>query len=108
NSIPVSSTLRTPVPPKPAEAARTTSSSAKTSTIYHKVKRGETLIGIARQYGVPTSQLADWNGMDDDANVLLGQKLKVRVSSSANRAVAGSEPAARRRPVTTTSTRYET
>jgi membrane-bound lytic murein transglycosylase D len=33
----------------------------KVRKVYHKVRRGQTLYGIARRYGVKVSQIKDWN-----------------------------------------------
>lgn len=38
-------------------------SSSRQRTLYHKVRRGETLGGIARKYGVTISQVKKWNHM---------------------------------------------
>ena len=45
-------------------------------TISHKVVRGETLSGIAAHYGVSTSSLREWNGLQGD-KVRLGRMLKI-------------------------------
>jgi membrane-bound lytic murein transglycosylase D len=89
----------------------------RASVSYHKVKKGETLAGIARHYGVSQSDLASWNGIDRSTRVRSGQKLKIQggdaepavaaKSSSKKNDVASNEPKSRR-SVTTTSTRYET
>lgn len=54
--------------PKPA--------APKQSIVYHKVKKGETLTGIARKYGVSTADLRDWNKMKKDG-VTIGESLKI-------------------------------
>jgi LysM repeat protein len=41
----------------------------------HTVARGETLSGIARQYGVSVSELADLNGIEDPDLIFAGQTL---------------------------------
>ena len=46
------------------------------TAISHKVGKGETLSGIAAQYGVSTSDLRAWNGLQGD-KVRLGQVLKI-------------------------------
>ena len=45
-------------------------------TITHKVAKGETLSGIAAHYGVSTSALQEWNGLQGD-KVRFGQALKI-------------------------------
>jgi len=48
---------------------------------YHKVRKGETLGGIARRYHVSTSQLKAWNDMQG-STILVGQKLRVSPGGS--------------------------
>lgn len=48
----------------------------KQKVIYHKVKKGETLSGVARRYKVTLSQLRKWNGMKKDT-IRIGQSLKI-------------------------------
>lgn len=47
------------------------------------VKRNDTLFGIARQHGLPVSQLADRNGISRNTQVYVGQRLIVSASSPA-------------------------
>lgn len=49
----------------------------------HKVQRGETAFGIARQYGVSSKALADWNGLSGDLSVREGQFLIIPVAGAA-------------------------
>ncbi len=42
-----------------------------------KVRRGDTLYGIARRYRVSPSQLANANGLSHDAMLRIGQRLKI-------------------------------
>lgn len=46
-------------------------------TTYHKIKRGETLGGIARRYGVSVNQLMRWNGIKNAARIREGQRLRI-------------------------------
>jgi len=46
------------------------------NTIYHKIKRGETLSTIARKYGVTVSQLRSWNQIKG-SNITAGKRLRV-------------------------------
>ncbi len=43
---------------------------------YHTVKKGETLYGIARQYGVSATELSDWNQLNN-SGIKTGQQLIV-------------------------------
>lgn len=45
----------------------------------HRVARGETAFGIARQYNVSAKTLADWNGLGPDLAVREGQVLTIPV-----------------------------
>ena len=54
--------------PTPTSAARTTT---------HTVRRGDTLGGIAKRYGVTVSQLRSWNGLRNN-NLQVGKRLRVR------------------------------
>jgi membrane-bound lytic murein transglycosylase D len=52
------------------------------STVKHRVRRGDTLIGIARRYGVSVAELRSWNAIKGD-NIRLGQRLKIQAVESA-------------------------
>ncbi len=127
NSVPasVSSTPRRPAATPVASETRAARSSetpreSSKKTTYHKVGRGETLTGIAKQYGVSTQDLAAWNGLDRNTNVRAGQKLKVQSDGTEkqtlaaksdkkkNDVAANETTSKKKRSVTTTSTRYET
>jgi murein DD-endopeptidase MepM/ murein hydrolase activator NlpD len=60
----------------------------------HKVQRGETAFGIARQYGVTSKALAEWNGLGPDLGVREGQFLIIPVAGATApvRAAAASAP----------------
>ena len=47
----------------------------------HRVRRGEHLTGIARQYDVTVRQLREWNGLSGDV-VKIGQRLRVAPAGS--------------------------
>ncbi|MEY4014570.1 MAG: hypothetical protein RLZZ290_1434 [Pseudomonadota bacterium] len=49
----------------------------------HRVKRGETLIGIALEYGVDWRELASWNQVTNPNRIEVGQMLTVRGPSAA-------------------------
>jgi LysM repeat protein len=44
--------------------------------LYHEVKSGETLFRISRVYGVPVTQLKEWNQLRDNT-IEVGQRLIV-------------------------------
>lgn len=50
--------------------------SEKSSLVYHKIRRGETLNQIASSYGVTTDQLRDWNDISGN-KIYVGRKLKI-------------------------------
>jgi membrane-bound lytic murein transglycosylase D len=56
----------------PVPAAGTNSSG------YHRVKRGETLSGIADEYGVSQRDLRRWNKLDAKGRIRAGQRLRVK------------------------------
>ena len=53
------------------------------SSGYHTVRPGETLLGIARQYGVTLPDLVSWNRITDPDQIHVGQTLRVSPSASA-------------------------
>ncbi len=52
------------------------------ATGYHRVKRGETLSGIADEYGVSQRDLRRWNNLDARGLIRAGQRLRVAPPSS--------------------------
>ncbi len=54
------------------------SSSAGRRVSYHTIKRGDTLSGIAKKYGVSVSQLTKLNKMTARTKLQLGKKIRVR------------------------------
>ena len=63
--------------PIPQQVLPPVASVATTEPARHKVQRGETAFGIARQYNVSAKTLADWNGLGPDLNVREGQFLLI-------------------------------
>jgi membrane-bound lytic murein transglycosylase D len=43
----------------------------------HKVRKGETLYGISKKYGISVSKLIQLNGLKKNPHLLLGQKIKL-------------------------------
>jgi lipoprotein NlpD len=71
----------------------------------HTVKKGETLVGIALQYGLDYRELAAWNNIVNPAAIKVGQVLVIAAPASATVATplapAGPEGAAPLGPVAT-------
>lgn len=65
---------------KSAEAPRADVVAASSAATQHVISRGDTLSGIARQYGVSMREIRSVNGMDD-GNVKVGQVLQIPRSS---------------------------
>ena len=66
---------------KPAASTDTTTPSNATP-VYYRVKRGDTLIEIARKYRVQVSQLRKWNNIRSNL-IRAGQRLTIYASTSA-------------------------
>lgn len=63
--------------------------------IRHKVARGETVFSISRRYGVPVSNIAEWNSLTADLAVREGQFLLIpQGGTPAPRSSAVTEPGA--------------
>ena len=56
-------------------------SSGPGGAIYYRIRRGDTLSGIARRFGVSTRQIQAWNGMRG-SRIIAGQTLRLRVRTS--------------------------
>jgi membrane-bound lytic murein transglycosylase D len=71
---------------------------AGTSTSgYHRVRRGETLSGIADEYGVSQRDLRLWNSLDSAGHIQAGQRLRVAPPrTGASAATAGRTHTVRR------------
>jgi len=75
---PVTDRLPPPAPPK-AEAARPAPAKpAEKPAPTHTVKKGETLVGIALQYGLDYRELAAWNELPNVNVISVGQVLVLR------------------------------
>lgn len=79
-----SNSTYTPPTPTPVEVAddngttinNNTVATTTSTTKLHEVRSGDNMIKIARQYGISTNQLKDWNGLKSD-QIFIGQVLKV-------------------------------
>lgn len=66
---------------------KTAGALASGQTIYHKVKKGETLGGIASKYRVSLANLRRWNGLGSKNIIRIGQRLVIYGNGApANRA----------------------
>lgn len=61
----------------PSTATPTTASTSSSAKIY-KVKKGDTLGGIAQKHGVTVAQLSKWNSISSKSTLRIGQALKVK------------------------------
>jgi membrane-bound lytic murein transglycosylase D len=81
--IPVSSRALAPVytasrPSIPKTPASTWSTASGNKVpVIHRVRAGETLWSIARRYGVLVSQIVEWNVLEADSILKLGQRLRI-------------------------------
>ncbi|HTF21973.1 MAG TPA: LysM peptidoglycan-binding domain-containing protein [Chryseolinea sp.] len=64
-------------PPDSVGDAKTAAVSLAKGKETHTVKTGETLYGIARDYGVGVMELVDWNGLNLQEGIRPGQVLKL-------------------------------
>ena len=48
----------------------------------HRVRPGETAFSIARSYGIPVAELAEWNGLGPDLALRVGQYLLIPVPAT--------------------------
>lgn len=78
--------VRDGTPPPAAEAVP--GAASKTEAPTHVVRPGDTLLGIARQYGVTVKDLVGWNGLADPNQIHVGQALKVGAAPVASPATA--------------------
>lgn len=82
--------------PKPATPAPTPTFTPSPTPIIHAVRKGDTLLGIANQYGVSVQALQEANGILDPRRLQLGQELIVPQDDAA---LAGGPPTATPTPV---------
>jgi membrane-bound lytic murein transglycosylase D len=67
---------KTPAKTPASTTAKTTAPASKTSTVTYKVKAGDTLSGIARQFDTTVQQIKTWNQLTSDA-LSVGEKLTI-------------------------------
>jgi membrane-bound lytic murein transglycosylase D len=67
---------------------------ASSPTGYHRVRRGETLSGLAAEYGVSVGQLRAWNRLGPNEMVRAGRRLRVVAPARSDRVPSTSAVAA--------------
>ena len=72
--VPTGGALSTSVARRMADPVEPASSSR---TGFHRVRRGETLSGLASEYGVTVRQLKAWNALGSKESIRAGQRLRV-------------------------------
>lgn len=80
------------VVPGPAASASPAATEAKIKIIRHTVKKGETLFGISRQYGVSVAELRSRNKLTEKSVLKAGDVLSVAVPNDSAPTVAASAP----------------
>jgi len=82
--VPVSSRSLSPAytavtskPAAPAANTQTWNTNGSKHSVIHRVRAGETLWSIARRYGVLVSQIVEWNVLEADSVLKLGQRLRI-------------------------------
>lgn len=50
----------------------------KSGAVYHTVVAGDTVYSLSIKYGSTTQQIKDWNGLDDNYTIYVGQVLRVK------------------------------
>lgn len=61
---------------------------------FHTVRQGDTLLGIARQYGVTLPDLVAWNNVTDPNQIHVGQTIRVSPTAAAPSAIVAPGAAA--------------
>jgi membrane-bound lytic murein transglycosylase D len=79
-----------------SEAVSERSASPRGSASRHRVRRGDTLTKVAKQYGVSASALAKTNGLRTSSHLRVGQTLRIPGSAAASGTVAVAEPASKK------------
>ena len=72
--VPTGGTLSTKVARRMAEPVVAAGTTRRT---FHRVKRGETISEIADEYGISQRELLDWNGLDRQGRIRVGQRIRV-------------------------------
>ncbi|MGC3988708.1 MAG: LysM domain-containing protein [Chthoniobacteraceae bacterium] len=94
-----------PASPAPATDAETTAPKAEpaapaNSQGIHTVSKGETIVVIARKYGVSAGELMTVNHISDARHLQIGQNLVIPMSKSGSPTVAPTTPPTEQNPST--------
>ena len=85
-AVPASNIAKTDAPKDPQTNVAVNTSPDSTTKLadnssaevkVHKVKKGETLYGISKKYGISVDKLIEINGLKKNPQLLLGQKIKL-------------------------------
>lgn len=87
-----------PQAPLRIEAPRATTPPEPVGKV-HVVKKGETLYGIARSYGLDSRDLAAWNGLDMTSRITVGQTLRLTPPAAAPATAVPAQESVEVRPV---------
>ena len=68
--------------------ARSVSEPATRTVSFHRVRRGETVSGIAARYGVSQAQIREWNHLSASGRINAGQRLRIGASATERARVA--------------------
>jgi membrane-bound lytic murein transglycosylase D len=62
-------------------------STYRDSLVLHRIKRGETISKISKQYGVPPEMIVAWNDLENIHSIRAGQQLALYIQNGAPQAV---------------------
>ncbi|MGC3977345.1 MAG: LysM domain-containing protein [Paludibacteraceae bacterium] len=62
----------------PSTASQQSDSSSSRSSTSHKVKKGETLSGIAKKHHTTVAKIKQWNNIGKKSKILPGQRLRIK------------------------------
>ena len=71
-----------------------TSAGAEPNAVRYTVRRGDTLSGIAKRFGVSVGSICRWNAIKKDAMLTPGRKIGVPLPKGRSAKIAASEPSA--------------
>jgi LysM repeat protein len=69
-----------PVAEPKAKSSPSPKPAVSTEKRYHTVKKGETLYGISRKYGIKEAELRKLNNLSEDQSIRVGQKILISPS----------------------------